>query len=183
MRFQLLSWNGAMVAPGGQGILTCDLRVSSCTRNCAHYDCGLLFCMERRAHSKFTVDIYLAFMFFNDTQYDSQPQSRSFIRFFCRKIRVEYFFTSHLKKRILVQNRDGGEIKTGPMRDSGSSKGQLKYSKDFNIKPLAKTIEPKEFFELACTLARRAAPAPRARLHRRWRSPPVWPGERPVAGI
>ena len=67
--------------------------------------------MERRAHSKFTVDIYLAFMFFNDTQYDSQPQSRSFIRFFCRKIRVEYFLQAISKKEFWFKIETEAKLK------------------------------------------------------------------------
>jgi hypothetical protein len=50
-------------------------------------------------------------------------------------------FTSHLKKRILVQDRGGGKIETG---------GILKYSEDLNFTS-SKDIGSKDFFEMACS--------------------------------
>ncbi len=55
-----------------------------------------------------------------------------------------YFFmtTSHLKKKILVQDQGGGEIETG---------GILQYSEDFNF-TANEDIGAKDFFEKACIL-------------------------------
>jgi hypothetical protein len=53
---------------------------------------------------------------------------------------LRVFTTSHLKKRILVQDRGGGEIYTG---------GILKYSEELNFAS-NKDIGPKGFIEMAC---------------------------------
>ncbi len=48
--------------------------------------------------------------------------------------------TSHFKKKILVQDQDGGEIETG---------GILQYSEDFNF-TANEDIGAKDIFEIAC---------------------------------